>query len=71
MVTLHNSRLQAGVNKLSVSPVAIIRKEQADTHHQEGKKNDPTAPDVCFPPVILLSLRTGECFVSGRSVSVA
>lgn len=37
-----------------------VSEEQADTHHQQGKKNDPTAPDVCFPPVILLSLRTRQ-----------
>lgn len=42
-----------------------VSREQADTHHQQGKKNDPTAPDVCFPPVILLSLRTRECFLAG------
>ncbi len=26
------------------------------THHQQSKQNDPTAPNVCFPSVILLSL---------------
>lgn len=41
-------------------------KKQADTHHQQGKKDDPTAPDVCFPPIILLSLRTPKCLLAGR-----
>lgn len=36
----------------------LVGEEQVDTHHQQGKENDPTAPDVCFPPVIFLPLRT-------------
>lgn len=49
---------------MSVQSLTASR-EQAGTHHQQGKKNDPTAPDVCFPPVILLSLRTKECLLVG------
>lgn len=52
------------VNGLSVLAPSV-GKEQANTHHQQGKKNDPTAPDVCFPPVILLSLRTREGLLAG------
>ena len=40
-------------------------REQVSTHHQQGKKNDPTAPDVCFPPIILLSLSARECLLAG------
>lgn len=48
--------------KLGVSIILTsFTEEQADTHHQQSKKNDPTAPDVCFPPVILLSLRAKHC----------
>lgn len=46
--------------------LAKEKKKQADTHHQQGKKDDPAAPDVCFPPIILLSLRTPKCLLAGR-----
>lgn len=56
------------VNCVSARSPAVSerKKKQADTHHQQGKKDDPTAPDVCFPPVILLSLRTPKCLLAGR-----
>lgn len=65
MADMHYAiRIWRSVNGLSVlSPSA--GKEQANTHHQQGEKDDPTAPDVCFPPIILLSLRTREGFISG------
>lgn len=44
----------------------VKEKKQANTHHQQGKKDDPTAPDVCFPPIVLLSLRTPKCLLAGR-----
>lgn len=34
-----------------------IRSDQNTTHHQKSKQNDSTAPYICFPPIILLSLR--------------